>query len=354
MLLAEEILNKNEDVAIQQIVDFNLKTLFMRNGIVRRGQHATHHGCVRGSFHVLDDIPDNLRQGIFAKEASFDALVRFSNGMRRDDRKFDAHGMAIKLLNVEGRMLLDDRSKHQDFVLVDNPVYFTATLAEYEIFNRYFTRILDFSRHWRSFKGFLPRLLRLIHASLALRFLHRSLFSRATAFASRRISSPLSTDYFSTTPYLCGEGCAVKYFARSRQAALDCLVTEEDGLSNALRNQLSEGIALFDFGVCIQKDVRLHPIEDSTVDWAKNGAPCVNLAVLEILRQEVPNRDANGVAEYIAFSPWNSLSSHRPLGIVNRIRKQVYLIMADRRHRDNGIRDDLTTPMRSDGRDAVS
>lgn len=340
MRLAEEQFDEEEAVVIRAIVRANLKTLVRKRGIVRRGQHAKHHSCVRGRFSVLGTVPENLRRGVFAKEASFNAWVRFSNGTWSDDRKSDAHGMAIKLLDVSGKMLLDNTNRCQDFILVDHPVYFTSTLDEYRIFNRYYTRILDFLRNWNSFLGFLPKFLSFLQASFMLRFFYPSLFSRARAFASKRPFSPLAIDYFSTTPYLLGDRCAVKYMARSLQPEVGP-VNNRDGLSLALAAQLRTGVARFEFGVHLQEDAVSHPIEDATVDWAENGAPFVPIAVLEIPQQEISGRGSDELAENIAFSPWNSLSSHRPLGVVNRIRKEVYLVMANLRHKANGVKSEI-------------
>lgn len=75
----------------------------------KRGQHRKHHGCARAIFRVAPDIPAALRHGIFAHPRDFEAYVRFSNGRVIDDRRADAHGMAIKLLGVEGEKLLDGR-----------------------------------------------------------------------------------------------------------------------------------------------------------------------------------------------------------------------------------------------------
>src|SRR2546429_500867 len=87
----------------------------------RPGQHPKQHGCVKARFEVLADIPDRLKVGLFAKPATYDAYVRFSNGKQSDDTKRDVHGMAIKLTGIPGRKVLEtdpDATTH-DFILAD-------------------------------------------------------------------------------------------------------------------------------------------------------------------------------------------------------------------------------------------
>ena len=335
----QEIISKDESAIIEQIICENLKTLSRYNGITQRGQHAHHHACIKARFTVLPNIPTELNHGVFFKPQSFEALVRFSNGMWRDERRADAHGMAIKLLGVLGKKILPGREFEtcQDFVLVDHPVYFTATLQEYLIFNKYFTKTIDFLKNWKSFQGFIPRLVGMIQASVMLRFYYRELFNRAREFSNHSPYSPLGTNYWSTTPYLLGQSCSVKYMARSRQQA-DGIVTSVDGLSQILRSHLKSGAACFEFGVHIQDDKTKQPIEDATVDWGANGARFVKLAILDIPQQEIHEFDSsNNLAENLEFSPWNSLPQHRPLGAINRARRDIYLTMAKLRHEANGI-----------------
>lgn len=122
----------DDGALIDRISAMNRKTLSIRNGVTRRGQHPKHHGCVVADFEVLDSIPPEYRLGVFVAPRRFEALIRFSNGSTYDDREPDAHGMAIKLVAVEGDKLLkkslDPRS--QDFILTDHPVFFSKSLEE--------------------------------------------------------------------------------------------------------------------------------------------------------------------------------------------------------------------------------
>ncbi len=76
------------------------------DGHVRRGQHAKATGCVTAEFRIADNVPPDLRYGIFSQPGrTCSAIVHFSNSQElfEKDGKGTARGMAIKLLDVGGR-----------------------------------------------------------------------------------------------------------------------------------------------------------------------------------------------------------------------------------------------------------
>ena len=107
--------------------------------LYKRDAHAQPHGCVTGMLEVFDGLDAVHRQGVFAKPGRrYKVWVRFSNGTQADDTAPDARGMAIKLMGVQGRKLLDRRDdperKTQDFVMVNYHTFFLRTAEEYEEF----------------------------------------------------------------------------------------------------------------------------------------------------------------------------------------------------------------------------
>lgn len=77
----------------------------------------------RGELRVLPDLPEHLRQGIFATPTTYPIIVRLSNtsGAIRSDQVRGVRGLAIKVLGVQGpRVLPDDDATTQDFVFVDH------------------------------------------------------------------------------------------------------------------------------------------------------------------------------------------------------------------------------------------
>src|SRR5690242_12833873 len=67
-----------------------------------RQQHAKGQGYLRGELIVHDNLPDHLRQGMFASPGTYPIIVRLSTafGDIRSDRIRAPRGMAIKVLGV--------------------------------------------------------------------------------------------------------------------------------------------------------------------------------------------------------------------------------------------------------------
>src|SRR5271169_4169229 len=193
--------------AINQVAVASQKFLDTDERPVKRDQHPKQHGCVRARFIVAKNLGDAYRQGLFQEEKVYDAWIRFSNGSQRDDRKPDAHGMAVKLMAVEGPKVLAterDATTH-DFVMVDNPTFFIRDAVEY---GRYSDVLLKASGKEPSslysalgllLSGPVRGLLTLLLLSL---FKWRlPTFLRLIRFAAKRIANPVTTRYWSTTPY---------------------------------------------------------------------------------------------------------------------------------------------------------
>lgn len=306
------------DTFIKEIVDLNLASR-PTGRPARRGQHPKHHGCARARFRVHANIPENLRYGLFAHPGEYDALVRFSNGRVFDDRKADAHGMAIKLLDVCGPKLLDGRTHEsaQDFALVDSETFFTGDPTEYLIVNR-----AGMATGAERLKAWLSLLIR---PALLLRMLR---------FISKRPHSPIDNRYFSAVPYRLGP-LAVKYAALPRHPISPGPAHGPDGLVEALQRRLANCGASFAFALDIQSDGNSQPIDDPTVAWSRAGAKRIVVADLILPRQELDRSTA--LAENLQFSPWHTLEAHCPIGFINEARRPVYREMAKARHQSNGV-----------------
>jgi hypothetical protein len=258
--------------------------------------HVKSHGCLNATFSVPEDLDPSLKVGIFEKGGSYDAIVRFSNGSSRnqDDRVGDGRGMAIKVF-VPGNPPVE-----QDFLLATEKFFFAKNAEEFLQFTLALTRIGG----RKSLEKDLPNL-------------HGILRKSETAI---RPPDPLAMEYFSQVPYQFGEGRAVKYSAKpsSPMPVLGITTT----LAEAMRKHLElAGTATFDFQVQFQTDPERMPIEDATVEWPEDpgtgGSPFVTVASISL---SGPVQDC----EMEAFDPWHHLPPHRPLGVINRIRGQVY------------------------------
>lgn len=293
-------------------------------GNARRDAHPKAHGCVKAEVHVLESLPDALAKGIFIPGKTYLAWIRFSNGSSdptRADIKRDARGMAIKVLDVPGKKLMEDEAEAttQDFIMINHPVFFASDPARY----------LSFFQDANS-NHFYSKLL-----------IPFALGAKGTLIAaetrSTRISNPLQTRYWSMVPYQLGlDSQAVKYSARGCPGTVDRMPIkpEHDFLRAALRNTLQNDDACMEFLVQPRTSDRMD-VEDSTIEWKEAQAPFYPVAIIRIPQQVFDSPEQNEFCENLSFSPWHALPEHRPLGAMNRLRKVIYQRISRTRHEMN-------------------
>jgi Dyp-type peroxidase family len=286
-------------------------------GKTLRDAHPKMHGCVRALFKVEANLDPSLRIGLFAAATTYHAWVRSSNqeGKVSADSRPDIRGAAIKLLDVPGAKLLDgeEHCSTHDIVTISHDAFVTKDVAEFDGLIQALVagRVLKFC---------------LTHPRVGWN-LFRSL---------RNHSSPLDITYFSVTPYLLGTH-AVKYMLKpaGSQRAVIPKHPSYDYLRDALRERLERGSASFDFMVQVQGDPRKTPIEDPGIAWRERHARFKKVATLEIFQQTFDTPGQREFGENLSFNPWRCLPEHRPLGGINRARRQVYRALSNFRHHRN-------------------
>ena len=120
---------------VVQALELILARSQAKSGQFRADVHVKTHGYAQGEFRVLPNLPDELAQGLFEHDGVYPAVVRFSNAASQPqaDAIPDGRGMAIKVLEVEGDMVLADEQKGptQDFVMINHPVFFARNVKDY-------------------------------------------------------------------------------------------------------------------------------------------------------------------------------------------------------------------------------
>ena len=307
---------------IADIIEMSIRKEYS-TGIALRDAHPKAHGCVRAEFKIDEALPKNLAQGIFLPGKTYQAWIRFSNGSsdaKQADIKKDARGMAIKLLAVPGKKLLDDAASTQDFIMINHPVFFANDPARY----------MSFMQDINS-----DRFLKKLHIPFALG-------TKGTwiALNSRnKISNPLQTRYWSMVPYKLGLGSnrqTVKYSARACSTVTDPMPEKpsHDFLRDALRNSLQKGDACMEFLVQPRTSNTML-VEDSMTEWKESQAPFYKVATIRIPQQVFDTPDQNKFCENLSFTPWHTLPEHKPLGAINRMRKVIYDRISQVRHEMN-------------------
>lgn len=294
-----------------------------------RGQHPKGHGVVWAEFTVESDLPEDMKVGVFQQPGkTFPAWVRFSNAREKDDTKNGAHGMAIKLMQVEGEKVLPDEKDEQtqDFILLNHPVFFLRNAQDSAVF---FNALAESSGQ--------PPLKQFFFAGANPLKWHTREFQILLAMKRKQITSPLNTQYWSTTPYHLGS-TVIKFSAKPTGAQTTTSVSKtENYLHTALVEQLKTQDASFDFLIQRQTDPVKMPIDDATVEWSEKDAPFQKVATIRIPRQVFDSGEQTKFGENLSFTPWHSLPEHAPLGSINEVRKTIYQSLSEQRHRTRGI-----------------
>lgn len=300
-----------------------------------RGQHPKTNGCVEAVFTVRDDVPLAMRRGLFKVPGRYQAYIRYSNGGAADDRQPESlHGMAIKVVGVSGEKLVSapGSSDAQDFVLVDNQVFFSENPLSLSKF------MSAIGKAVQAANGGSP-------AEAKMRFMLDPANQRKYPEIPRILSlfqrddtlNPLSTTYHSATPYLLageGEPFLVRYQAVPKRQTVDWL---GEAMQRQLVGRSEPQSALYDFRVLRYTGATPEGrAEDPTQVW--ESSELTNVAVIEIPPQDPTQPERLRFCEQLAFSPWHSLAAHRPLGGINRARKPVYVASAATRKAGAALR----------------
>jgi len=267
---------------------------------------------LHAKFEVLADLPAHARHGLFARTGSHDAWVRLSNGGtdRARDATPDIRGFAIKVRGVHGPGALGNTTEAQDFLLINQEKFAFPKSDEFV------GLVMAASRGNGTLLKYLVGRYGLLGA---LKFM-----AKFAATMGRKFSGFATERMYSATPIACGP-----YATRVR-----LLPGRDQPLADASKDwaadfgrQLAGGPLVHELQLQFFVDERRTPIEDASVDWDEDVAPCRTVARLTIPQQALDDAAATAFAkevEQAVFDPWDALAEHRPLGDVMRARKAVY------------------------------
>jgi Catalase len=296
--------------------------------VAMRSQHAKGHGCVHAKFIVNDTLPPEVAAGAFVPGKSYDAVLRFSNSRdtAEPDKEGDGRGVAIKLDLPQGR-------DKQDFILVNNPVFFVDNVAEYGRF----MAIL----HDRRYSGFV-KTLKIILFFVPRRFRMGLIF--LGVFRSK-IADPFDATYHSMSPYALGDKLVVRYIVGPAKGtggdATERAVSEEESnyLRDRMRQRLLDGKSpvVLDFSLQIRDRATVQDVERASRAWRRRADRIVPIARIEVPPQNFTTADKFCNCEDMRFNPWHALPEHRPLGGLNRSRLLAYRVSSQVRRRLNMV-----------------
>jgi len=326
--LAEEHVDADEEESLDKIIDQmadQMRSRFKPGGYERGGNTKT-HGVLKATVTIRDDLPENLRKGVFATARSYPAYVRYAGpgpDVPADIEDVGFLSMSVKLMGVPGEKLWDEEKFTQDIITTSGGPTFVTPNSRENVKLQYWSLqrmalyyfINPFDHHFRD-------------------MMMQSLFNETEY-------NPLGARYWSCTPYLLGEGQAVMYSFVPKTK----VETHIPGLPfgkvpfNYLRENmiktLNQTDVEFDLMVQVQTDPHLMPIEDSSVRWPETLSPFIPVATVHIPKQQFESPALIEFTKRLKMNPWHCLPEHRPLGNLNRARRRLYFELSKFRQQMN-------------------
>lgn len=328
--IAEEKFDPDEEDSLNAIIDLmadQMRSRFKPGGYERGGNTKT-HGVVKATVTIRDDLPEHCRVGVFAEPRSYPAYVRFSGpgpNVPADIQDVGFMSMAVKLMGVPGKKLMDEEQFTQDFITTSGGATFVtpntrenAKLQYWSLLNMpLFYFINPFDSH-------------------LLDMAQQSLWN-ATQY------NPLGQRYWSCTPYLLGEGQAIMFsfvpktdvYKRIKGVPFGEVPFNylRENMVTTLKNKAVE----FDLMIQLQTNPHRMPIENGAVRWPEKLSPFIPAATVHIPKQDF---DTPAMAEFtkrLKMNPWHCLPEHRPLGNLNRARFRLYFELSKFRQEMNQV-----------------
>jgi hypothetical protein len=338
--LGQEIIPAGEEKIIANISDLLTHKLSeqYKGEKFLRDTHPKANACLHATFSVDQDIDPAYQHGVFQPGASHPVWMRLSNAVEEvtSDYDKDFRGFAMKLTQVNGervsmstlprvngeRQLLPsgDEKNTQDFLFLGHDAFFAANPQDF----------FDFF-HDSFFKFALT------HPKGVYNIID----------GEQRVINPLNIHWNSVTGYALGDANADGAYPQVvRYAMQSCAINSGDApnkdkpdyLAENLSKQLSgDGHGCLDFYIQKQVDAKAMPVENALVAWDQKLSPFIKIARINIPAQVFTSQAQKDFCENMSFNPWHSLVKHKPLGGINRARREVMKDISDERLLHNGV-----------------
>jgi len=297
-----------------------------RHGI--RPVHAKSHGLIRAEMEVYGGLPGPLRQGLFARPATYPVIIRLSTnpGDILPDSISTPRGMALKVVGIEGQEMLPGHAGEttQDFVLVNGKTFGNKDAKEFLMQEK----VIELNATDPvGVKQAVSDATRGVNAVLGA-VGHRSAKLDGLGHPKTHI---LGETFGSQAPLRYGD-----YIVKLVVAPLseNLLALEDERLHmrghySALREAVQEFFrsetAVWEVRVQLCADLEKMPVENAGVEWPEDLSPYQPVAKITALPQETYSSERRVyVDDGLSFNPWHALAAHRPLGGIMRARKVAY------------------------------
>ena len=303
-----------------------------------RAVHAKGHALLRGTLTVLHDLPAYYSQGLFAGAGSYAVLLRWSSppAGQLPDSISTPRAVALKVLTVPGERLDSARpGSSQDFLLVNAPAF---ALPDPQSLLPARALLPASAEGFEGGKKALSSVLRTVEGAIEAL---GGMSVKIKGIGGEPQRHPLGETYYSQTPFLYGPYMA-KFALAPRSDSLlalrgAALGNGDDAQREALAAHFAGQGGEWELRVQLCTDPDRMPIEDASTEWPEELSPYVAVARLAVAPQQSWDPVASPRQEdETAFDPWNCVAAHRPLGAINRARREVMKVSREVRASFNG------------------
>ena len=327
------------DELAETMLSISRKT-YEDSGHANRSVHAKSHGLLIGRLDVLDDLPAELAQGLFARAESYPVILRLSTtpGDILPDSVSTPRGLAVKVLGVTGERLPGSEDQAtQDFVMANAPVFsapdarqflstlklLAATTDRAETAKKALSATLRVAERVVEAFGGESATLKTLGGHPATQILGETFYSQA---ALRHGAHVAKLQIVPVSPNL--------------TALTDAPLTvngKPDGLREAVVEFFRDREAVWELRVQLRTDEKRMPVEDASVLWPEELSPYRSVARITVPPQTAWSEERSRAGDdRLAFSPWHGLAAHRPLGSIMRARRIAYARSSGFRMERNG------------------
>ena len=325
-----EVPAPDEGETIQGLTDSLLKiseTTFEHSGHATRSVHAKSHGVLRGELRVLDGLPAALAQGMFARPATYQAIMRLSTlpGDILDDSVSTPRGLALKVIGVQGARLPGaEGASTQDFVMVNGPAFAAPTSKAF------LGNLKQLAGTTDKAEGLKKAVSTVARGTEALLEAFGTKSPLVTTMGGQPATNILGETFYTQVPSLYGPYIGKLSLAPVSEnlkaltgAKLD--LSDPNALREAVKAHLAGNGGEWELRVQLCTDTEAMPIEDASVVWPEDKSPYLAVARLTVQAQDSWSAEGvRAIDEGLSFSPWHGLADHRPVGSVQRARRGTY------------------------------
>ena len=310
-----------------------------------RFAHAKSYGIVRASVEIESGLAPEYAQGIYANPDTYEAVIRFSNGLGHlgpDAMLGPIFGIGLKFFNVPGHSILENETgvSNFDYAMINAPVFFANTAKDYVVIQRLFDELPGAVMDPRTAKTWLHDFVTAGGTLPPDKWLWDELFA-VMSLTKTPWRNPLLSNYWTMGAVRHGEFVAKLRTTPEPSAAARVRIRDLDPLKNpeAVRDSLVAEIGGHDYSFALEVQLCVDPlrmpIENTSIEWSEMLSPFTKIAVIHIPKQDISSPLNLEIADRISIAPWRTREDHIPMGEIMTVRREVYRRSAQLRRQIN-------------------